>query len=75
MTCYMCKGKTKELRKTYVATLEDCVIIIKNVPALVCEQCGEAYYTDEVAERLEQIVEKMRKFVKEVAVVEYEKAA
>jgi len=75
MTCYMCKGKTKELRKTYVATLEDCVIIIKNVPALVCEQCGEAYYTDEVAERLEQIVEKMRKFVEEVAVVEYEKAA
>ena len=48
---------------------------VKNVPAMVCEQCGEAYYTDEVAEKLERIVEKMRTFVKEVAVVEYEKAA
>ena len=75
MTCFICKGKTQEMKKTYVATLEECVIIVKNVPAMVCNQCGEVYYTDEVAERLEQIVRKLQQFVKEVAIVEYENAA
>lgn len=75
MTCFICKGKTQEMKKTYVATLEECVIIVKNVPAMVCSQCGEVYYTDEVAERLEQIVRKLQQFVKEVAIVEYENAA
>ncbi|MCM1144938.1 MAG: type II toxin-antitoxin system MqsA family antitoxin [Blautia sp.] len=63
------------MKKTYVAILEECVIIVKNVPAMVCSQCGEVYYTDEVAERLEQIVQKLQQFVKEVAIVEYENAA
>ena len=75
MTCFICKGRTQEMKKTYVATLEECVIIVKNVPAIVCSQCGEVYYTDEVAERLEQIVRKLQQFVKEVAIVEYENAA
>ena len=75
MTCFICKGKTQEMKKPYVAILEECVIIVKNVPAMVCSQCGEVYYTDEVAERLEQIVRKLQQFVKEIAIVEYENAA
>lgn len=71
MTCFMCKGDTEQKLKTYVANLDSCVIIIKNVPALVCNQCGEVYYTDEVAEQLEKIVDTMEKLVKEVAIVEY----
>ncbi|MCM1182763.1 MAG: type II toxin-antitoxin system MqsA family antitoxin [Roseburia sp.] len=62
------------MKKSYVAVLE-CVIIIKNVPAMVCSRCGEVYYTDEVAERLEKIVRKLQQFVKEIAIVEYESAA
>lgn len=71
MTCFMCKGDLEPKVKTYVATLDNCVIIVKNVPALVCNQCGEAYYSDEVAERLENIVDTMEKLVKDVAIVEY----
>lgn len=74
MTCFMCKGDTEPKIKTYVANLDNCVIIIKNVPALVCNQCGEVYYTDEVAEQLEKIVDTMEKLVKEVAIVEYPQA-
>lgn len=74
MTCFMCKGDTESKIKTYVANLDNCVIIIKNVPALVCNQCGEVFYTDEVAEQLERIVDTMEKLVKEVAIVEYSQA-
>ena len=39
--------------------------LIKNVPYLECEQCGEKYYTDEVAERLETIVNMARKLMQQ----------
>ena len=44
---------------------KDCTIIIKNVPCEECEQCGEKYYTNEVAERLEQLVNMAKKLMQE----------
>jgi YgiT-type zinc finger domain-containing protein len=71
MTCFYCKGSTNLKLKTHAVTLEECVIIVKNVPALVCGQCGEAYFSDEVMEKLEVIVDKLEKIIKEVAIVDY----
>ena len=71
MTCFMCKDDMEPTKETYIATLESCVIIIKNVPALVCNQCEEVYYTLEVARVLENIIKKLEGIIKEVAIVEY----
>ena len=40
-----------------------------------CDQCGEKYFTDAVAERLEKIVNKAKKFMQEVSIIDYNKAA
>ena len=45
------------------------------VPCLECEQCGEKYYTDEVAERLEAIVNMAKKLMQEIAVIDYPQVA
>jgi len=71
MTCFRCKGSAEPAFKTHAITLEDCVIIIKNVPALICDQCGEAYFTNEVMRNLELIVDSLSSIIKEVAIVEY----
>jgi YgiT-type zinc finger domain-containing protein len=71
MTCFFCKGDTEQKRKTHAVTLEHCVIIVKNVPALVCEQCGEVYFTDEVMQNLESIIDRLEHIIKEVAIVDY----
>lgn len=49
MNCFMCKGKLEEKNTTFMVELDNCIIIIKNVPSLVCEQCGEVSYSNEVA--------------------------
>ena len=49
--------------------------MIKNVPCLECEQCGEKYYTDDVAERLEVIVDMAKKLMQEIAVIDYPQVA
>ena len=55
--CMYCKNSTTiNSTTTHVVNYKNCIIVIKNVPCLECEQCGEKYYTDEVAERLETIL-------------------
>lgn len=56
--CMFCKCDTaKESVTTHVVNYKGCVIKIKNVPCEECEQCGEKFYTDDVAEQLENMVD------------------
>ena len=72
MRCVMCKGNTIETKRTFIQEDEQC-IIIKNVPAIVCSQCGEVYYHDAIAEKLEEIVNRLQNMVKDVGIFEYDK--
>ena len=50
-------------------------IAVKNVPCEECEQCGEKFYTDEVAEQLEKMVDSAKKLMQEISVIDYSKVA
>jgi YgiT-type zinc finger domain-containing protein len=43
---------------TVTRTLEDgpTVLVVKEVPALVCDKCGDAAFSEAVSERLEELV-------------------
>jgi YgiT-type zinc finger domain-containing protein len=69
--CFRCEGKTRPVEKTHAVTLDDSVIIVKRVPALACGQCGEVYFSDEVMQNVETIIDKLESLIKEVAIVEY----
>jgi len=77
MTCFMCKGTVRDGFSTFTTDMGGCIVVIKNVPSFVCDQCGEISYNGEVAERLEQIVKNITGTESaEIAVVNYsEKAA
>ena len=76
MKCFFCKGQTREETTKFIVDLGTCVVIVKNVPALVCQQCGEASFSDEVAKQLERIVHAVRNsIITEVAIVEYAQGA
>lgn len=76
MKCFYCKGQTVEKTTKFIVDLGQCVVIVKNVPAQVCEQCGETFYSDEVAKRLENIVEFIKNSImSEVAIIDYTQAA
>ncbi len=71
MKCFECKGNMKQSTRTHVVDFKSCIVIVRNVPCLECGLCGEAYYTDEVQKRLDEIVMVMKDFMTEIAVVEY----
>ena len=70
--CFYCNCKTTNSNlTTHVVTLEKCVIVIKNVPCEECEQCGEQYFSDEVMEKLEGLVEKAKEISSEFVVTDF----
>lgn len=74
--CMFCKCDTvRESVTTHVVNDQNCIIVIKNVPCEECEQCGEKFYTDEVAERLEKLVSAAKRLMQEISVIDYQKAA
>ena len=75
MHCFYCKGDMVPDFTTHVAELENCIVIIKHVPCLKCSQCGELVYTGTTLQKIEQILDKCKADMTEVAIVEYQPAA
>lgn len=74
--CMYCKCKTTiPSFATHVVNYKNCIIIIKNVPCEECEQCGEKYYSNEVAKQLENLVNIAKQLMQEIAIIDYSKAA
>ncbi|MBZ4688283.1 MAG: hypothetical protein PWQ96_1656 [Clostridia bacterium] len=76
MKCMMCKAKLSKGNANHFVDINGHIIIIKNVPANVCKQCGEYYYEHEIALKLEQIVGEYKDSGAEIMIIDYnDKAA
>lgn len=60
-TCPLCRGTKKEGKTTFTADLGFGVVVVREVPATVCSQCGADWIGDAIAEKLEKIVENARR--------------
>jgi len=58
--CPLCQGYKYKSTTTFTVDLKFGVVVIRNVPALVCEQCGEEWIADKEAEKLETIVKEAK---------------
>jgi len=67
----MCKGSLENKLTTFMTELDNCIIIIKNVPSQVCTQCGEISYSNDVAKQLELLINSVRSVITEITVINY----
>lgn len=72
MTCLIYKhGTTKPGHTTVTLQRGACTVIFKNVPADVCENCGEYYLDESVTRQLERRAEIAVKNGVEVEILAY----
>lgn len=68
MNCVVCKnGRTEPGAATVTLNREQSVIVVKGVPAELCDNCGEYYLSDEIAA---QVMERAETAVRRGAEVE-----
>ena len=59
--CPLCGGSKTAGRTTFSADLGSGVVVVRNVRATVCAQCGEEWIEPDMAHQLEEIVNDARK--------------
>jgi YgiT-type zinc finger domain-containing protein len=59
--CSFCKGHLKEGRTEFTVKLNGSIVSIKNVPANICNNCGEAYYNPEVSRKMDKVMAEFQK--------------
>jgi YgiT-type zinc finger domain-containing protein len=59
--CPLCGGTKRAGKTTFTVDLGFGVVVVRDVPAIVCSQCGADWIQDAVASKLEVIVNDARK--------------
>ena len=76
MKCIICKhGQTKQGTTTVTLEKKGSTIVFKEVPALVCDNCGEKYIEDYITKELLKRANKIIQSGVEVDIRKYEMVA
>ncbi len=75
MKCMKCGKNAYKSTTTEAIELGFGVLVIRNIPCYKCDECDEIFYTGDVVKNIEKITERVKQFVQEIIVLDYEKAA
>ena len=70
MGCALCGGKARLDTTTFSVDYGIGVLVVRQVPALVCEECGESWISDEISEKLEHLVTDARDSNRQIEVID-----
>lgn len=72
MRCVICKnGETQPGLVTVTLERDECIVVIKKVPAFVCDNCGEYYLSDAITEQVLERAEVAVNNGAEVEIIRY----
>ena len=58
--CPFCSGLVESSKTTFTVDLNTGVVVVRNIPAAVCSQCGEEWIDNATARKLERLVDDAR---------------
>ncbi len=56
--CSFCKGKLVKGKTEFVVKVGEEILVIKDVSAYICNECGEAYYSSEESKKIDKLMKK-----------------
>jgi YgiT-type zinc finger domain-containing protein len=72
--CPLCGGELAEGITTIPFLIGEKVAVVKNVPAEICSDCGEAYMKSSVTGKVESLLDRLEELGYEMTVIHYEAA-
>lgn len=67
MKCIHCQGVMKKGTAPLHIDREDCHVTFDNIPAWVCQQCGEIYFEEKEVETIQELIETLEKKAHQLA--------
>lgn len=56
--CSFCKGRLIKGETEFIVRVGSKLLVIRDIPAYVCEECGEAYYTPDISRKIDRIMKR-----------------
>lgn len=56
MKCHLCGGKMKRGRTTYTFNKRGYHLVLDDIPAWICAQCGEPYFEGEEIDAIQDVL-------------------
>ena len=75
MKCMRCGKAVYTSTTTEAIEIDSGVLVIRNIPCYKCDECDEILYTGDVVSKIERITEMVKRFIQEVTIIDYNKAA
>lgn len=66
MKCQCCGGAVQKRNVSYTLFYDGRWVIVENVPAKVCKQCGEKLFSPRVVEKLQKVIWSKQKPYKKI---------
>ena len=70
-----CLDEQRESKTTYTFENDGCIILVRNVPCIECEMCGEIFFKGDVSQKLDEIIDNAKIIPQELAIIDYNKVA
>ena len=67
--CPLCGGDQEPGRTTFTVDLGSGLVVVRQVPAMICDQCGAEWISPQVAAKLEKMVTAARRKGAEVEIL------
>ena len=75
MKCMKCGREAYKSKTTEAIEMGIGLLVIRNIPCFKCDECDEIFYTGDVAQKIEKIMEMVKSFTQEVTIIDFDKAA
>jgi len=76
MKCPVCKeGSTKKGKSTVTVDRKGAIVFFKDVPALICNNCGEAFFTSDISKQLYKLAQEAFAKGTELEIIKLKKVA
>ena len=58
--CMFCRGKLSKGFDNFIVKINDHIVEFTEVPAWICDKCGEAYFDDHIVTQIDKIGNEIR---------------
>lgn len=72
--CPLCSGELHDSNAIAPFFIDEKIVVIKDVPAEICSECGEPYMKSSVVDGIEALLDRLKDLQSEISVVHYKAA-
>ncbi len=75
MKCMKCGQPAYKSTTSEAIELGFGLLVIRNIPCFKCKECDEIFYSGDVVQRIETIIEETKNLMQDIRVIDFEEAA